>query len=89
MVLREITIKEEWPIFALIPPKEQSKFWHIDIPEELYKEYVETELKYLQMQCILQVMYERKQLEHSSECAYAFPKDHIPKSPHEFNKISS
>lgn len=89
MVLYQIKISEDWPVFSLVPPKESSEFWLVDIPDEIYKEYVEIELKYLQMQCILQVMYERKQRQHSAECPYAFPKDYFTKSPHEFNKIRS
>lgn len=60
MTRRDVTIDEVFPVFTLTDPVEES-MWTVDIPDELYKEYVWTMYKYYEFQTKLQVYYEQCQ----------------------------
>jgi hypothetical protein len=60
MIKCDISTDEIWPVFSLEDASEGS-MWTIEIPEDLYKEYIWVMYKYTELQLKLSVYYEQCQ----------------------------
>lgn len=70
MVKVDVSIDEEWPVYSLEETYSHS-MWTVDIPEDMYREYLWIMYKYCELQNKLQEYYdkcERAELESTQDC---------------------
>lgn len=56
----DVSIDEKWPVFSLKEVSSQCR-WTVEIPEDMYREYLWVMYKYHEIQTKLQVYYEQCQ----------------------------